>query len=309
MDRIAQEAHFRQRVMEYFARTHRGTETANRYHLSRKTLYKWWKRWDGTWQSLCDRSRAAHTHPRAITEAEKRLVRRLAKKHHWTDIILAYQEARDRYGYKRSYASFKQTVRKLKEAKGCKKRKVRKNKPYERAPYPGYKVQVDVKFVPRECSVDGKAYYVFIAVDECSRWTLREMYEEHSSYSAMLFLRLLLEKAPFPIRMIQTDNGTEFTKALLTKDPAAKTLFEEELEKYGIEYHRIRVATPRHNGKVERQNRIDQERFYDFLRFYNLTDGRRQLAVYQRKSNDYIKHCLNLRSPNQVLADYLAVGL
>ena len=38
-----------------------------------------------------------------------------------------------------------------------------------------------------------------------------------------------------------------------------------------------------------------------------LQDGRKQLAVYQKKSNDYIKHCLGLRSPNQVLADYLAV--
>ncbi len=217
MNRITQEAHFRQRVMEYFAKSKNGTETAIRYHISRKTLYKWWKRWDGTWQSLHDRSRAAHTHPRAITEAELGIVKRLAKKHHWTDIILAYQDARDRYNYQRSYGSFKQTVRKLKEAKGCKKQKTRKNKPYQRAPYPGYKVQVDGKFVPRECSVDGKAYYVFIAVDECSRWTLREMYEEHSSYSAMLFLRLLLEKAPFPIRMLQTDNGTEFTRTLLSR--------------------------------------------------------------------------------------------
>ena len=70
---------------------------------------------------------------------------------------------------------------------------------------------------------------------------------------------------------------------------------------------RIRIATPRHNGKVERQHRIDQLRFYDRLRMYSLVDGRRQLAVYQKKSNDYIKHCLGLRSPNQVLADYLAV--
>ena len=81
----------------------------------------------------------------------------------------------------------------------------------------------------------------------------------------------------------------------------------EKLEEYQIKYHRIRIATPRHNGKVERQHRIDQQRFYDRLRMFSLEDGRKQLAVYQKKSNDYIKHCLGLRSPNQVLADYLAV--
>lgn len=30
------------------------------------------------------------------------------------------------------------------------------------------------------------------------------------------------------------------------------TLFEAEPEKYEIKYTRIRIATPRHNGKVER---------------------------------------------------------
>lgn len=109
------------------------------------------------------------------------------------------------------------------------------------------------------------------------------------------------------MRIIQTDNGTEFTKALISNDPTDKTLFELKLAEKGIRYHRIRVATPRHNGKVERQHRIDQERFYSRLRMFTLEDGRKQLAVYQKKSNDYIKHCLGLRSPNQGLEEYLTV--
>ena len=75
----------------------------------------------------------------------------------------------------------------------------------------------------------------------------------------------------------------------------------------GVEYRRIRIATPRHNGKVERQHRTDEARFYSQMRMYSLEDGRRQLSVYQRKSNDYIMTCLGLRSPNQVLEGYLAV--
>ncbi len=141
MNRIAQEEHQRQRFLQYFLKHGNATETAIRYKISRKTLYKWLKVWDGTKESVRDRSRAAHTHPNAISEKELKLVRRLAKKHDWTDLILAFQEARDHYGYRRSYSSFKQTVRKLKAAKPEKKRKKRKNKPYQRAPYPGYKVQ------------------------------------------------------------------------------------------------------------------------------------------------------------------------
>ena len=307
MDRIAQEAHARQRFLEYFLGHENATETAIRYKISRKTLYKWLKRYDGTWQSLVERSRRPHSSPRAHTEEELRHIRRLVKKYCWTDLILAYQDMREKYGYRRSYGGFKRIVRKLAAAKGNKKKKERKNKPYQRAAYPGQKLQVDVKFVPSECVVDGQKYYQFTAVDECSRWTYRQMYDEHSTYSAEAFLTELIQHCPFPIREIQTDNGTEFTKGLISNDPNDKSLFEIKLEQCDIFYHRIRVATPRHNGKVERQHRIDQQRFYDTLRMFSLEDGRKQLAVYQQKSNDYIKHCLGLRSPNDVLSDFLAV--
>ena len=245
--------------------------------------------------------------PRAHTPEEIRQIRRLLKKYHWEDLILAYQGMREKYGYTRSYGGFKRIASKLKAEKGNKKRKRRKNKPYQRAEYPGRKVQVDVKYVPTECVVDGQKYYQFTAVDECTRWTYRQMYDEHSTYSAEAFLVELIQKCPFPIQEIQTDNGTEFTKALISNDPNDKSLFELKLEEYQIAYHRIRIATPRHNGKVERQHRIDQQRFYDYLRMFSLEDGRKQLATNQNKSNHYIKHCLGLRSPIEVLADYQAV--
>ena len=91
--------------------------------------------------------------------------------------------------------------------------------------------------------------------------------------------------------------------ALLVVKRTQKTLFEEALLEMGIEYKRIRITTPRHNGKVERQHRTDEERFYSRMRMYNLADGGRQLAAYQRKSNDYIMTCLGMRSTNQMLED------
>ena len=84
-------------------------------------------------------------------------------------------------------------------------------------------------------------------------------------------------------------------------------MFEKALNDYGILYHRIQIATPRHNGKVERQHRIDEERFYQSMRMYSLEDGRKQLAVYQKKSNNYIKQCLGMKTPNQIVEMYQAV--
>ena len=230
-------------------------------------------------------------------------MRRMRKKY-GQDLLLGYQKARQ-YGYKRSYGCFKRTA--LREIPPNKKARKRQNKPYQRSEYPGQKVQIDVKFVPSWCIADGNKYYQYTAKDECTRWTYREMYAEHSTDSSKQFLISLVLHAPFLIREIQTDNGTEFTKRLIANDPNDKTSFELELDRMGIIHHLIRPATPRHNGKVERQHRIDEMRFYKHMRMYSLEDGRRQLAKYQRVSNDNIMTCLGMRSPNQVLALYQGI--
>lgn len=301
---LSQIKYFRQRLIKYLEK-HSVRETAIRFRISRKTVYKWKNRYDGTIESLEDRSHRPHNIPKGHTEEELKMIRKLLKKHKWKDLILVYQELKEKYGYTRSYGGLKRLVSRLRSAKPKKKRKV-KPKPYKRADYIGQKVQIDVKFVPSKCIVNGKKYYEYIAVDECSRWAYRQIYDEHSTYSSYLFLLELIKAAPFQIREIQTDNGVEFTKALISKK-AEKTIFEKALELFDIKYHRIRVATPRHNGKVERQNRQDGERFYENMRMYSLEDGRKQLAVYQRKSNNYIKTCLNMKSPNQVIQEYLGV--
>ena len=296
------EAHFRQRLIKC-AESQGVAEAAIRYHISRKTVYKWLKRYDGTLASLEDKSHRPHHSPRAHTEEETALILKRLKRHGWRDLIVVYQELVERDGYTRSYGGFKRVVSRLRE-EPIKKRRKRKPKPYAKASYPGQKVQIDVKYVPSKCVTDGQSFYEFIAVDEYSRWAYRYMYEERSTYSARDFLIRFLKAFPYKVKRVQTDNGTEFTKQLLVNDPKDLTLFEEELKTRDIEYQRIRVATPRHNGKVERQNRIDGERFYDKLRMFSLEDGRKQLAVYQRKSNGYWKTCLGMKSPNQILAEY-----
>jgi len=292
-------------MLEYYKRNG-ATKTAIRYKTSRKTVYKWANRYDGTIESLKDQSHRPHHSPKAHTEAEIRLIKRALKRVKWRDLLLSYQYLLEK-NYTRSYGGFKRIAAKLREGKSKRARTRKKPKPYTRAEYPGQKVQIDVKYVPRKCVVDGKKYYQFTAVDECTRWTYRQMYDEKSTYSAKQFLDELVQAAPFPIRMAQTDNGAEFTNALLVVKSTHKTLFEAALENMGIIYKRIRIATPRHNGKVERQHRTDQLRFYDNLRMQNLAEGRKHLAAYHARANTHIKTCLNMLSPNQVLNKYLAV--
>lgn len=303
MNSITQEAHFRQRVLKYSFK--KGvSEAARRYHISRKTIYVWRKRYDGTWKSLVERSHRPHHHPNEHTAEEKEMILRRYPRYK-NDLIRLWDSLR-KSGYTRSYTSMLRVIRKWVKPE-IKKRSARKNQPYQRAEYPGQKVQIDVKYVPTRCVTNGKKYYQYTAIDECTRFCYRELYEEHSTYSSKKFLNNLLKVFPFPIREIQTDNGSEWTTALRSKDQQSRTLFEQGMEWHDIIYHRIRIATPRHNGKVERQHRADERRFYSKMRMYSLEDGREQLRRYNQLSNSIPKVCLRYKSPNEVLTDYLAV--
>lgn len=303
MNSITSEAHFRQRVLK-FSFKHGVTEASRRFHVSRNAIYEWKAKYDGTWQSLKERSHRPHHHPNEHTQEEKELI--LRRYPRYKDDMIMLWDSLKKSGYKRSYSSLIRVVRKWIKPE-IERRTVRKPKPYERAAYPGQKIQIDVKFVPSYCVSNGEKYYQYTAIDECTRFCYREMYAEHSTYSSKDFLMKLLKAFPFPIREVQTDNGTEWTTALLVKAPESKTLFEQALEDMDILYHRIRVATPRHNGKVERQHRTDEKRFYKKMRMYSLEDGMKQLKKYNLKSNNIPKVCLNFRTPNEVLADYLAI--
>ena len=303
MNSITSEARFRQRVIRY-SEKHGVTAASIRHHRSRQAIYEWKAKYDGNWKSLRDKSHRPHSHPNQHTEDEKAMILRHYARYK-DDMILLWDVLRKK-GYMRKYNSLIRVINKWIKPE-IKKKSARKPMPYERATYPGQKVQIDVKFVPGYCVSNGEKYYQYTAIDECTRLVFREMYDEHSTYSSKDFLMKLAANFPFPIREIQTDNGREFTNAYLPQKTPMLSLFEEALQDMGIIYHRIRVATPRHNGKVERQHRTDEKRFYKKMRMYSLADGRTQLAKYNKKSNNIPKICLNFRSPNEVLEDYLAV--
>ena len=279
MNILTSNAHFRQRVIKRSYK-YGVTEASKYYRISRQAIYEWRHKYDGkSWKSLIDKSHRPHHHPNEHTQEEKDMILRHYPRYK-DDMIMLWNALRKK-GYTRCYASMVRVVNKWIKPE-IKKKQAKKPQPYQRAAYPGQKVQVDVKFVPTYCVVCGQKYYQYTAVDECTRWTFREMYDEHSTYSSVDFLKKLIINCPFPIREIQTDNGTEWTRALISND-GKPSLFEAALEKCDIKYHRIRVATPRHNGKVERQHRTDELRFYKKMRMFNLDDGRKQLARYNIK--------------------------
>lgn len=120
-------------------------------------------------------------------------------------------------------------------------------------PLPGHRVQVDVKFLGPIGSAR-KKHYQYTAIDDCTRIRVLRIYPRNDQKTAIQFVDYVLEKLPFRVECIQTDNGAEFQGA-----------FHWHVLDRGIGHVYIKPATPRLNGKVERSHRIDQEEFYRML--------------------------------------------
>lgn len=180
-------------------------------------------------------------------------------------------------------------------------------KPYEKMQYPGQRVQIDVKYVPSNCLVGeaaGEKYYQYTFIDKYSRFRYLEAFKEQRTYSSTQFLKHVVEKFPYTIECVQTDNGFEFTNEMGNSKKKPLTLFEKTLAQLGIQHKKIRPFTPRHNGKVERSHRKDNEEFYACHKFYSFDDFIKQLAVRQRQYNNFPMRPLNWMSPNAVLSAF-----
>lgn len=109
-----------------------------------------------------------------------------------------------------------------------------------------------------------------------------------------------------PIECVQTDNGMEFTKRFSTSGKETLTLFQRALKEHGIRHKLIRPFTPRHNGKVERSHRKDNERFYATHTFCSFQDFSCQLQIYNRKDyNQFPMRSLGWKSPLTVLKEFI----
>jgi transposase InsO family protein len=134
------------------------------------------------------------------------------------------------------------------------KRHDRRWKHYEK-PLPGHRVQIDVKFIGAlGGATKPKKYYQFTAIDDCTRLRVLRIYPKLNQQTAIQFLDYVLERLPFRVEVIQTDNGVEFGAS-----------FHWHVLDKGAGHVYIKPRTPRLNGKVERSHRIDAEEFYRML--------------------------------------------
>lgn len=202
----------------------------------------------------------------------------------------------------------KNTIHKIIKAEGLvKKYRIRKLKyKYIKVPLSsGELAEIDVKYVPE--TVKDKQYYQFTAIDCATRWRYLKIFNDYSNFSSIRFLEELIMAAPFKIRAVKTDNGSNFTNRytgyLKSSDPFNPRLHDFDLlcQKYNIIHYLIDPGKPAQNGKVERSHRSDQETFYDRNKFKTLKDLKNKIRIWNIEYNN-LEHCgLNGKTPNEML--------
>lgn len=314
MNSITQKMKYRQSVVK-FSYKYGVKNTSIRFNVSQRTIYRWRKRYDGTIESLRDKSRRPHHNPKEHKEEEIELIKKYKRNNKKTGLVVLWVKLR-RAGYTRSIQGLYKVMRRI----GIYKKTPSKKKTYETGEkeeqirYPGQKVQVDVKYVPKKCMSEElqereEKYYQYTAIDEYTRKRYLWFSEEQSTYESSEFVKKVNKAFKFRIECIQTDNGFEFTNRLSWNSflKRKKTLFEKTLEELGIKHKLIKPHTPKENGKVERSHRKDQERFYYERVFKNIEDLRRKGKYWIREYNNFPMRPLGWKSPNEKLAEYIKV--
>lgn len=272
------------------------------YHVKRSSLYRWLKRYDGTEESLMDRShRPKSPHPSRIDAGTEARILALCRRN--PDATFCEIWARMRAGGSRiSRSSVLRIMRRRGQYVPYKPCRKRHDKEYHTPKMVHEKWQVDVKYVPKECKapgLDGK-FYQYTILDECSRKRVLYFTKEHSMYETVMALEAARRSFGCLPEEIQTDNGFEFTdKARKSEGNPKESYLDRFCRENKIKHHLIRPRTPQHNGKVERSHRTDQDRFYRKLKFYSLEDLRIQGAAWNARYNRMPKEVLGFMSPNE----------
>ena len=100
--------------------------------------------------------------------------------------------------------------------------------------------------------------YLFVAIDRTSKVAFAELPPRAKRVVAAEFLRRVLDKLPYKVPTVLTDNGVQFTPEPHQFLPGGHS-FDRICREYGVEHRLTKPVHPWTNGQVERMNRTSKE--------------------------------------------------
>jgi len=306
---LSRDARARLKWMDFY-RSHgyNARLTCRHFGIAPQTFYRWKRRYDpGRLESLKDKSRRPHRLRRPTASPE---------------LVEAVREAREDYprwgkdklapllgeaGWQVSNSMVGRIMRRLREqgrlveapraSVSVRRRSyprpyaIRKPRGY-RVIDPGDLIQVDTLDLR---PLPGVILKHFTARDTVSRWDVLEVASRATAVTASRFLGSLQERAPFAVKAIQVDGGSEF-----------QAEFERECKKRGVLLFVLPPRSPKLNGRVERAHRTHREEFYEVADLgWTVAEIRPHLLAWEQIYNTVRPHqALDYKTPWQVVCDY-----
>ncbi len=268
--------------------------------VPKSTYYYWYNRWINngrTLKSLMDRPKTPKSHTNDPSANIISLVVQLRLGLMYSEDKLAIIMRRD-YNAKIS----KHGIHNILSRAGLlekRKKKVRRSRRLDNYPYkPGEVMQMDVKHWKR-------SGYQYDIIDCCTRIKFKYIFEDYNTTTTVRFLEMALKfyEPAFPIQLVQTDNGSEFTnnQAHLDREKIPPLAWPEKwLIAHNIGIRHTPPSSPHLNGRIERPHGVDK------WRYKNMTTGSHKLSELREFA---IEDCLdyNTYRPHSMLGNMTPV--
>lgn len=153
-------------------------------------------------------------------------------------------------------------------------RREKRNKRYERS-IPGELVHLDTKRLPllRGEAKNSPREYLFVAIDDHSRWLYADIFPDKTSYSAAIFADEMSKSVPFTVHALYSDNGSEYRGSAL--HPLVMLC-----KKKGWKQYFTQVKHPWTNGKAERVIRTLMDEWHPRTRSNHNSRNHRRRYLY-----------------------------
>jgi len=292
---ITTKANVRLTWMDYYQKVGNARLTCRHFGISPDTFYRWKKRYKPlVLKTLEDDTKSRRPQRLRVPLTPAQIVAR----------VFYYRELYPRWGKEKltvllrkeglltSESTVGRTIKRLKDRGilkepipnfiSFKKRYLRRKwavrKPNNYAiSQPGDLVEVDTLDIRPLSNIIRKQ---FTARDVVSKWDVLEVFGSATARLAQEFLETLISRAPFKIKAIQIDGGSEF-----------KAEFEEECQKRNIKLYVLPPRSPKLNSCVERSNRTHTEEFYEVNDFsFNIKELNQELLAWEKVYNTIRPH-------------------